>query len=75
MKNFLNKKIVAIIPARGGSKSIKNKNIIDFNGKPLIYYTINQALRSKEFTRVIVSTDSNDIAKISKKYAKVYKSM
>ena len=68
MKNFLNKKIVAIIPARGGSKSIKNKNIIDFNGKPLIYYTINQALRSKEFTRVIVSTDSNDIAKISKKY-------
>jgi N-acylneuraminate cytidylyltransferase/CMP-N,N'-diacetyllegionaminic acid synthase len=70
MKNSLkkNKNIIAIIPARGGSKSIKNKNIIDLDGKPLIYYTINQALKSKEFTKVIVSTDSLSIAKIAEKY-------
>ena len=69
MKDSLkkNKNIIAIIPARGGSKSIKNKNIIDLNGKPLIYYTINQALKSNEFTKVIVSTDSLSIAKIAEK--------
>ena len=59
--------ILAIIPARGGSKGIKDKNIIDLNGKPLIYYTINQALKSKLIADVIVSTDSKKIAEISKK--------
>lgn len=60
-------KILAIIPARGGSKGIKDKNIIDLNGKPLIYHTIDQALKSKLIADVIVSTDSNKIAEISKK--------
>lgn len=59
---------MAIIPARGGSKRIPNKNIRLFNGRPLIYYTIKQALESKLFDRVIVDTDSQEIAEIAKKY-------
>ncbi len=55
---------IAIIPARSGSKRIPNKNIIDFNNKPMIAWTIKAALDSKIFKRVIVSTDSNEIAKI-----------
>ena len=47
-------KIVALIPARGGSKGIKNKNIIDLCGKPLISYTIQAALESKYIDKVIV---------------------
>ena len=61
-------KILAIIPARGGSKRIPNKNIKIFNGRPLIYYSIKQALESKVFDRVIVDTDSREIARIAKKY-------
>ena len=61
-------KITAIIPARGGSKSIKNKNIVDFCNKPLIAYSIEQALKSNYIDRVIVSTDSNVIANIAKQY-------
>jgi N-acylneuraminate cytidylyltransferase/CMP-N,N'-diacetyllegionaminic acid synthase len=64
------KKGFIIIPARGGSKGIKNKNIVDACGKPLIYYTINSALRVKKhglIDAVIVSTDSQKIADISKK--------
>ena len=60
--------ILAIIPARGGSKGIKNKNIIKLNGKPLIYFSIKQVLSSKMITDFIVSTDSKKIANISKKY-------
>ena len=60
--------ILAIIPARGGSKGIKNKNIINLNGKPLIYFSIKQVLLSKMITDFIVSTDSKKIANISKKY-------
>ena len=69
MKNILkiNKNIVAIIPARGGSKSIKNKNIIDLGGIPLIEHTIKQAIKSKEFLKVIVSTDNKKIAKVSER--------
>jgi len=63
-----NIKPICIIPARGGSKRIKNKNIIDFFGKPIIYYSINVAKKSKLFSRVIVTTDSLKIAKIAKKY-------
>lgn len=63
-----NKKIVAIIPARGGSKGIKRKNIRKLNGKPLISYTIEQALRSKYIDRVIVSTEDLEIAEISKSF-------
>lgn len=62
------KKILAIIPARGRSKSIKNKNIAILFGKPLIYYSINVALKSKYISNIIVSTDSNKIKKIALKY-------
>lgn len=61
-------KILAIIPARIGSKGLKNKNIQLINGKPLIYYTIKAASRSKKINKLIVSTDSNKIATIAKKY-------
>ena len=61
-------KPICIIPARSGSKRIKNKNIINFFGKPLIYYSINAAKKSKVFSRVIVSTDSKRIMKIAKNY-------
>lgn len=60
--------ILAIIPARGGSKGIKNKNIRLFGGKPLIAHTIDCAKKSKLINRLIVSTDSAEIANISKKY-------
>ncbi len=61
-------KILAIIPARAGSKRIPNKNIRNFLGKPLIAYTIEQARKSPIIDRVIVDTDSKKIAKIAKKY-------
>ena len=59
---------LAIIPARIGSKRIKNKNIKNFEGKPIIYYSILAAKLSGIFDKVIVSTDSFKIASISKKY-------
>lgn len=65
---YKNKKILAIIPARGGSKGIPNKNIKLVNGKPLISYTILAAKNCKYIDDVIVSTDSRDIASIAKKY-------
>jgi CMP-N-acetylneuraminic acid synthetase len=61
-------KIVAIIPARGGSKGISRKNIKEFCGKPLIAYIIETALKVKELDRVIVSTEDKEIAEIAKKY-------
>jgi CMP-N,N'-diacetyllegionaminic acid synthase len=65
---YSDKKIVVIIPARGGSKGIKNKNIIPLADKPLIAYPIELALKVDCIDRVIVSTDSSEIAEISKKY-------
>ena len=65
------KKAVAIIPARGGSKRIPRKNIKDFFGKPLIAYSIEVALKSKLFDKVIVSTDDEEIAKIAVEYGAV----
>ena len=59
--------ILGLIPARGGSKGIKNKNIQIINGKPLIAYTIEQALKSN-INRVIVASDDENIIKIAKKY-------
>jgi len=59
---------VAIIPARGGSKRIPGKNGKLFVGKPIITYSIDVAKRSNLFERVIVSTDSNEIAEIAEKY-------
>ena len=61
-------KILSIIPARGGSKGIKKKNIVNLNGKPLIAYTIEESLKSKYINRTIVSTDLEEIAEISKNY-------
>lgn len=60
--------ILGLILARGGSKGIPNKNIKLLNGKPLIAYTIEQALKSKFINRIVVSTDDYKIADISKKY-------
>ena len=59
---------IAIIPARGGSKRIPKKNIKDFFGKPLIAYSIEVALASKLFEKVVVTTDDDQIAKIAKEY-------
>ena len=63
-----NKKVLVVIPARAGSKRILNKNIRNFLGKPLIAYTIEQALKVPFADRVIVDTDSPKIAAIAKKY-------
>lgn len=60
--------IVAIIPARGGSKSIPMKNIMDFCGKPLIAWSIEQAGGSKYIHDVYVSTDDEEIARVSRQY-------
>lgn len=59
---------VALIPARGGSKRIPRKNIKEFYGKPLIAYSIEAALRSGCFDKVIVSTDDEEIAAVARKY-------
>lgn len=61
-------KKIAIIPARGGSKRIPKKNIRDFLGKPIIAYSIETAIKSDIFDEVMVSTDSEEIAEIAKKY-------
>ncbi len=61
-------KIIAVIPARGGSESIPLKNLKKFNGKPLIAWTILSAKKSKHVDRVIVSTDHPKIAQVAKKY-------
>src|SRR3989344_6845134 len=67
MKN-LKPKILAYIPARGGSKRIPGKNIKKFAGKPLIAYTIEQALACKLADKIVVDTDSKEIAKIAKEH-------
>ncbi|AFJ43990.1 pseudaminic acid cytidylyltransferase [Francisella orientalis] len=59
---------VVIIPARGGSKRIPKKNIKDFHGKPIISYSIEAAIKSNLFDRVIVSTDDDEIAIVAKQY-------
>ena len=61
-------KKIAIIPARSGSKGLPNKNILMLGNKPLIAYTIEAALKSKEFERVIVSTDSLEYKYIAEKF-------
>jgi len=63
MKTFL-----CIIPARGGSKSIPNKNVVDLNGRPLISYAIEAAKNSNVFDKVMVDTDSRKIAEVAKRY-------
>ena len=56
-------KILCLLAMRGGSKGVKNKNIINLNNKPLFLYTLEQAKRSKLFTHIVVSSDSNQILK------------
>lgn len=61
-------KRLAIIPARCGSKGLKDKNIVDLCGKPLIAYSIEAAIKTNLFTHIIVSTDSEQYANISHQY-------
>ena len=64
----MNFKNIVIIPARGGSKRIPKKNIKDFLGKPIIAYSIEMAINCKLFSRVIVSTDDEEIKDVVLKY-------
>ncbi len=59
---------IAIIPARSGSKGLKNKNIKELNGKPLLAYTIEAALKSELFEEIMVSTDSEEYGDIARNY-------
>ena len=63
---MMNNKVIAIIPARGGSKRILNKNIKAFAGQPIISYSIKAAQSADLFDRIIVSTDSEEIAEVAK---------
>ena len=65
---YKKKRIIAVIPARKNSKGIKNKNLINLNGLPLISYSIDYAKKSKLINRVFVSTDGDNIASVSKKF-------
>lgn len=62
------RKIIAVIPARGGSKRVPGKNIMDFFGKPMIAWTIEAAKASGLFDKIIVSTDDEEIAKVSREW-------
>lgn len=66
-------KVLAIIPARGGSKGIKNKNMVRLNGRPLIFYTLKAALESKKIDRVVVSSDDKDILDYAARYCETIK--
>ena len=66
MQNFL-----ALIPARSGSKGLKDKNFLNFNKKPLIYWTIIESLKSKYISDVIVSSDSKKIKNYCSKFKQV----
>ena len=61
-------KVLCTICGRGGSKGIKNKNLQKIKGKPLIYYTIKQAVKSKLFEEIVISTDKPEIQRTAKKY-------
>jgi CMP-N-acetylneuraminic acid synthetase len=63
----IEKEIICLICCRGGSKTIKNKNIKKFNGKPLLIWSLENIKKSKIFDRIILSTDSSKIVKIAKK--------
>ena len=60
--------VLCIIPARGGSKGLRNKNIWPIFGKPLIYYAIKAAKDSKFANKIVVSTDDEETAKAARKY-------
>lgn len=63
-----NKKVLAIIPARGGSKGVPRKNIRLLNGKPLIAWTIEEAQKSKYIDSLVLSSDDEEIMKVAKEY-------
>jgi len=63
-----NKTFLAIIPARGGSKRLPRKNILALNGKPLIAWTIDAALKSRYLDKVVVTSDDDEILEIAKQY-------
>ncbi len=63
----MKKKILCVIPARSGSKGIKNKNMVYLKGKPLIYWTIKVAKKIRYFDKIVVSTNSKKIKKFSEK--------
>ena len=65
---LIDKKVIAIIPARSGSKSIKNKNIVNLRGKPLIAWSIEQCMKSKNINEVYLSTDSKKYGEIAKRF-------
>ncbi len=65
---MVDKNVIAVIPARGGSKRIPHKNIVDFMGRPMIAWTIKAALDSGIFKRIIVSTDDKKIAQIAENH-------
>lgn len=64
----MSERVLAIIPTRGGSEGVKNKNILLFEGMPLVAHTILQALACPVLSEVVVTTDSDDIAKVAKEY-------
>ena len=63
-----NRRYLAIIPARGGSKRLPRKNILNLNGKPLISYSIEAGVNSRYINKVVVTSDDNEILNIAKKY-------
>ncbi|MBU3105420.1 cytidylyltransferase domain-containing protein [Clostridium gasigenes] len=65
---FKGKSFLAIIPARSGSKGLKDKNIMELDGKPLLAYTVESAMKSNIFDNIILSTNSKEYAKIGNKY-------
>ena len=68
---YKNKTFLAIIPARGGSKRLPRKNVLDLNGKPLIAYSIEAGLDSSYIDKVVVTSDNDEILTISKKYGAI----
>ena len=65
---YKNRTFLAIIPARGGSKRLPRKNILNLGGKPLIAWSIEAALKSKYIDKVVVSSDDDEILTIAKRY-------
>lgn len=64
-------KVVAVIPARSGSKGIPNKNLVELGGKPLISWSIEAAIKSKCIDKIIVTSDGDDILEVASQYDEV----
>ena len=61
-------KVLAVVPARGGSRGVPRKNVRELAGKPLVAYTIEAALRSRSINRVVLSTDDDEIAEVGRQF-------